>query len=450
MSKKKNLHIIIALALVMVLSFGIVSSASAFEFIEDGDLPADQEIDDDLFIAGDVISVDGTVNGDLFAFGSTVTINGKVHGSLIAMGQTVIINGEVAGSVYSGSSSTVVGEEAEIGRNMYYGGFALEIEEGAVITRDLAMGGYQALLAGEIGRDLYAGVGALEISGTIGGDVNAEVAGPEEGPMPFNFFMPTGAPPAVSPGLRIAESAEIGGQVSYISPSNQSESIETSPDGGVVYSTPAPDTTGQPSSPDIEINYGLQAAHWFLQRARELVTLLALGALVLWQIPDLFNTVIDKATSETLPASGWGLVTVIVGYVGAAIAAGLVLALGIFFGVLTLGGLGRAIFGIGFSSIGLIMAVFVLMVTYGSKLVLAFWSGRWLLGKMAPQTLESKAWFWPLLLGVVIYVFLRAVPFLGWLFGIIVTLIGMGAMWLVFQDWRKSRSGVAIEAEASA
>jgi len=145
--------------------------------------------------------------------------------------------------------------------------------------------------------------------------------------------------------------------------------------------------------------------------------------------------VITKAVSEPLPASGWGLVTVIGGYAGAAILAGLVLAAGIFFGILTLGGLGRTIFGVGFSSLGLAMAIFVLLISYGSKLVIAFWGGKWTLEKLFPQYAESKVW--PLVLGVLIYVLIRAIPVLGWIFGVIVTLIGMGAMWLVIQDWRK-------------
>ncbi len=427
------------IALVLVFSFGWVGSAQAFEFIENEDLPAGEVVDDDLFIFGDNVVVDGTVNGDLFAFGQNVVINGTVNGSLVTGGQFTEVNGEVVGSVYNGSNAMTIGADAVVGRNLYFGGFSLNVEDGAKIGRDMAVGGYQVILNGEIGRDLYAGAGALEINGVIGGDVNAEVGGPDEsmGSMPFFPFMPPGTPATVSPGLRISDSAEIGGKVAYTSPVDQSNSIDISPGGGIVHSTPVP-VEGGPSTQvdmDPQVSNAVNVGRWFLQRARELVTLLALGALVLWLLPDLFNKVVDKAASEPLPSSGWGLVTVIAGYVGAVILAGLVLALGIFFGVLTLGGLGSTIFGVGFSSLGLAMAVFVLMVTYGSKLVIAFWGGKWTLEKLFPQYAESKAW--PLVLGVLIYVLLRAIPVLGWIIGVIVTLIGMGAMWLVFQDWRK-------------
>jgi|SaaInl7_200m_RNA_FD_contig_81_375246_length_1573_multi_6_in_0_out_0_2 hypothetical protein len=449
MFKSNQIHLFLALALALVIGFSAVGTVQAFEYIEDSDLPAGETVDDDLFIAGEIINIDGTVNGDLFAFGQTVTINGTVNGSLVTSGQTIILNGVVNGSVYGGASAMIIGEGAVISRNLYYGGFSLEIVEGATVARDMAFGGYQAFLNGEIGRNLYAGAGALEINGTVGGDVRVDVGSPQDGPMPFEYFMPAGAPAAVQPGLRISEDAEIGGKIAYTSTNDQAGSIESAPGGGIVFSTPQPDEINVEASPDFgpdgdigQVNYGLQIGRWLLARARELVTLLALGALVLWQLPDLFKKVINKATAEPLPATGWGLVTVLGGYIGAAIVGGLVLALGIFFGVLTLGGLGRSIFGVGFSSLGLAMAIFVLLLTYGSKLVLAFWSGQWLLEKISP-TAESKAW--ALVLGVVIYVLLRAIPILGWLVGIFVTLIGMGAMWLVFQDWRKP---ALVEAEA--
>ena len=69
-------------------------------------------------------------------------------------------------------------------------------------------------------------------------------------------------------------------------------------------------------------------------------------------------------------------------------------------------------------------------MNYGSKLVVSFLVGRWLVGKIAPQAAGSKVW--PLLVGVVLYVFLSAIPFLGWLIGLVVTLVGMGAMWLAY------------------
>ena len=55
-------------------------------------------IDEDLYVAGDHIIVNGTINGDLWAAGGTI-INGTVNGSVLAVGGTVNISGEVTHTV---------------------------------------------------------------------------------------------------------------------------------------------------------------------------------------------------------------------------------------------------------------------------------------------------------------------------------------------------------------
>lgn len=141
---------------------------------------------------------------------------------------------------------------------------------------------------------------------------------------------------------------------------------------------------------------------------------------------------------ETLSAAGWGLVTILIVYSGAVLAAGLVLSGAVFFGVITLGGLAKTILAVGFSSLGLSLAIFGLLVTYLSKLVVCFITGKLILEKTAPEAAETLAW--PLVLGIIIYILLRAVPFFGWWVGILVTLVGTGAVWLVLRDSQKAKS----------
>lgn len=235
----------------------------------------------------------------------------------------------------------------------------------------------------------------------------------------------------VPSGIRVSSDAKIGGELSYTSPVEQTAGIIAAPEGGVVYSTPQPGQAGRPAEPK---GAGAALLGWIVERVRTLITLLLLGGLALWLLPDPFYQLVAKARSLPVPATGWGFVIVIVGYVGAAFLAVLILAIGILFSVITLGGLASTIFGVGFSGLAIVFAVFSLMVQYGSKAVIAFLGGRWILEKLAPQYVENKAL--PLVLGVVLYVILRAVPFFGWLLSVFVTLLGLGAMWLLFREWR--------------
>ena len=257
------------------------------------------------------------------------------------------------------------------------------------------------------------------------------------GPMSAFFQSLQGFPSPVDPGIRVGKDAKIGGKITYTSAVPQASAIQAEPAGGVVYQTPTPDEEPQVSQPT-RVSFGGSLLQWFVTRVRDLVTLLVLGALVLWLLPGVFRLVVDKAQAQALPAAGWGLLTAVLGYL-AAILVGLAIGVvGFLFGVITLGGLSNAIFGVGFSGLGAAAAVFTLLVSYGSKLVIAYLVSRIALEKIAPQWAGNRAVV--MVLGVVAYVILRGVPIVGWVIRVAATVVGLGAMWLAFRDWRAARS----------
>jgi cytoskeletal protein CcmA (bactofilin family) len=430
-TKRKVLLIFIPLLLVLTIGFGFVATAKAVEFDEDGIIEEGEIIDDDLFIGGDVVEINGTVNGDVFASGSIVKVNGTINGSLASGAQTILINGKVSGSVYAGSMTITLGPDTEIGRNMFYGGFNLSAEEGSVIHRDLLVGAYQVLLAGEVGRDVQAGVGALEINGYVGNNVRAEVGSPSDGQPPQIYPSPPGIDTIAPSGIRVSEDAEIGGSLYYKSREDQSRAIAIAPPGGIEFDYD-PQINPNVDSPDPEDIGSRLVGAWLVKQVRVFITLMLLGGLIVWQIPGLLNKVSNKVEKEALPSLGWGLVSIMVVYLGAFLAGGLVLASAIFFGVVTLGELSRVILAVGFSSLGLIMAGFGLLISYGSKLVVSYLVGKLLIRWLAPKYEEQH--IWSMLIGVFLYTFLRAIPFIGLVIGLCVTLVGIGAMWLTYRD----------------
>jgi cytoskeletal protein CcmA (bactofilin family) len=447
MSAKRKLFIIlIPLFLVFTLGFGIAATAKAVEFDEDGIVEANEVIDDDLFIGGDTVEINGTVNGDVIAFGSVVKINGIVNGSLVTGAQSILVDGIVDGSVYAVSSTLTLGSEAEIGRNLYYGGFNLSAESGSIVEKDLLVGAYQALLSGHVGRDVQAGVGALEIDGFVGNDVIAVVDGPTEGQQ-TNFF--PGIPDVetiVPSGIRISKDAEIGGSLEYKSSVDQSAAIEISPAGGITFEyDPQLDPQSDPDE-IVEISSSALVISWLVKQVRVFITLMLLGGLIVWQVPALLNRVGEKVERESMPSLGWGLVSILIVYLGAFIVAGLILAGAVFFGVVTLGELSRVILTVGFSSLALIMAAFGLLVSYGSKILVAYMVGKLLIRWLAPKFEDQP--IWPMILGVLLYTFLRAIPYVGFTIGVFVTLIGIGAMWLAYRDYKLPESSSEGPVEA--
>ena len=62
-------------------------------------------LDKDAYLAGQIINIDGTVKGDVFAAGNILRINGTVEGSVRFAGQTLVINGEVKRNVMMAGSN---------------------------------------------------------------------------------------------------------------------------------------------------------------------------------------------------------------------------------------------------------------------------------------------------------------------------------------------------------
>ena len=442
-TKRKILLIFIPLFLVLTIGFGFTATAKAVEYDEDGIIEEGEIIDDDLFIGADTVEINGTVNGDVFAGGNVVIVNGTINGSLATGAQTILINGKVSGSIYAGSMTITLGPETEIGRNMFYGGFNFSAEEGSVIHRDLLVGAYQALLSGDIGRDVQASVGALEINGSVGNNVRAEVGSSSDGQPPQIYPSPPGIDTLVPSGIRISDEAEIGGSLYYKSSEDQSRTIAITPPGGIEFDYD-PQVNPNIDSPDPEEVRSRLVGTWLLKQVRVFITLMLLGGLIVWQLPGLLNKVSGKVEKEVMPSLGWGLVSIMVVYLGAFLVGGLILAGAIFFGVVTLGELSRVILTVGFSSLSLIMAGFGLLVSYGSKLVVSYLVGKLLFKWLAPKYADQP--IWPMLVGVVLYTFLRAIPFVGLVIGVTATLIGIGAMWLTYRDQGKPES---VEAQTA-
>jgi hypothetical protein len=371
-----------------------------------------------------------------------VIVNGTINGSLVAGAQSVLVNGEINGSIYSGSSTFTLGSDARVARNLYFGGFNLTAEPGSAVNRDLLVGAYQALLSGEIGRDVRAGTGALEIKGSVGNDVIAEVAGTSQSQTPYFFSSPPGVETIVPSGIRVSKDAEIGGILKYKSSEDQSDAIEVTPGGGVSFEY---DPTTDPNADEAgKIGPAALVGSYLLKRVRVFLTLMLLGGLIVWQVPELLQKVGGKIEQDSMPSLGWGMVTILVVYLGAFIVAGLVLAGAIFFGVITLGELSKVILTVGFSSLGLVLAAFGLLVSYGSKLVVAFIVGRLLIRWLAPK--YENQLIWSMVVGIFLYTFLRSIPFFGFVIGVFVTLIGIGAMWLTYRDIGKPQTA-AIESQ---
>jgi cytoskeletal protein CcmA (bactofilin family) len=430
---KESKSWLLAVGLALLLLLGLTGTALAVDF-RGGDtvtIGKDEVIDDDLVVSGATVIVDGVVNGDLIAAGADIIVNGKVNGSLMMAGRTLTLNGQVGGTVYSAGAAITVGPQATVARSVFFAGYSYTAASGSVVGRDNVVAGYQAILKGEVQRDLLATLGALELNGTIGRNVMATVA--EPGTATPQFWAPwdrgPALPPSVVPGLRIGPEAKIVGKLMYTSPVEQNGAVNITPAGGIVYSQPQTTAPGATATPVTPPN---ATAEWAWARLREFVSLLVIGLFALWLLPVFFERVAERTQAQPWLAAAWGILVGIVGYGGALLATILIILAVAGLAALTLAGLATTAFGLGFSAWSMAFTLFLLLGAYGSKLVVLYPLSHALLARILPQWNSYR--IVPLAVGILFFVLLRSIPYLGMLIEIAVTLIGLGALWLVFRE----------------
>ncbi|HEX8992061.1 MAG TPA: polymer-forming cytoskeletal protein [Anaerolineales bacterium] len=425
-----------AVLLFALLTLSVVTPAYAFDG-RGGDkvvIQTGEVINDDLYVGANEIVLDGTVNGDAVAFGQIVTVNGTVHGDLITAAQTVVVNGTVTGNIRMAGQVLFVGDKARIGGDILGAGYSLEIRQGSTIGRDAVFATGQTLLAANVGRNVIAYAGGLEIKGDVAGNVKAQIgeAGQSQsGPPPSVFMGQSTVPvPIVRQGLTIDPEAKISGNLEYTQ--NADLSIPAGVVAGKVTRTVQPEQRRQPSP---EESAALKVANWVWASGRSLISLILVGLFLLWLFPLFTTSASDQLQRKPWPSLGWGVV-VYAGFFFVLLLVTFVMILGaILFGVLTLGGLSATIVGLGLLALFALIVAFALATSFVAKVVFGVTLGRWILARLNSPIASHR--YWPMVIGVAITVAVVAllkfplVPgVLGGLLDFAIILFGLGALWI--------------------
>lgn len=380
-------------------------------------IAANQVVDDNLYVAADSVRIDGVVNGDVVAAANLVTVNGTINGDLLAAAGTLIVNGHVADARVAGTAIQL-GQRANVSGDLLAGGGSLELQYGSSIGADLLFGAGQVLLDGTVARDVLGGAGRMQVRGAVGGDMDVAVGGTDE-PLAVGPVAPGSriSVPQVPPGLTVDNAAQIDGALRYRS--STAARIDPEAQIGDVIATIAP--SSEPATA-AQSPTGL-----LLGWLRHLATLVIIGLLLIWLVPTWTRQMAGLVEAAPLASLGWGLLAAL-GWVLAMILVLLAMvAMASLAGALTLGRLVALVIGLGLLVEGLLTAGLLIYVTFIAQAIVALLAGRLILARFAPAWNERPAV--PLLLGLCLYLLLTALPLIGWLIGLAVALLGLGALW---------------------
>ncbi|MSU76231.1 hypothetical protein EXS54_02045 [Patescibacteria group bacterium] len=332
-----------------------------------------QTLDDDLYVAGQTVTISGTVNGDVIAAGSKVIITGTVTGSVWAAGSDVTISGTVNNSVRAaGSNVTVTGK---VDRDVLAAGSNVNIASGSTVGRDVVTGGNDVTINGSVGRNVKVGGQNVTIGGPVAGSVNATVQ-----------------------SLKLAAGAKIGGTINYNSPKELSKDPAAQVIGAVTFNKVSEQKGGGESFPSRLAGQ----FYWFLASVLLMLGILLYARRAAVKASDL---ILKRPLAAGLTGLGFLILTPLVMFVF------LILIVGIPLSLITLLG--------------------YILVIYSAKIFVSLTIGHAVLRQK-----QDKFWFTfgTGILGLALFYILATLPFVGMLVTFLTVIFGAGAQLLLFRE----------------
>ncbi len=425
---------------------------AAYPFVESNLGPGD-EVFDDLFLQGNEVLVAGHVHGMLFAIGEKIVIQSgaqidndifllgrsilveeqaTINGNLYVGGQNVVVDAPVHLNLIVSSVTLDIGSAVEIGRNLFFGGFHYSQQPGSKINGNLYAGSYQLAMLGNVEQNFRVSAVSVDLNGEVKGDAEIAIdsSGDDEG---IRIWLPymqhLNIPDLLPTGLVVGDQASINGRLVYTSAKSLEENLRNLPLQGVVENIREPESSQ--STADGKVVRKNPFVLRIFRMVRQLVGLL-LFALISWQFGKRYISEASQiAINKPVNSMGIGFLSTLVVYLGALIAFILICLIAIVLGVFTLNQLSSLLFFIGIAVIILSLTVFGILAMYVSKFVLAYWAGGFVLNKFKYEGKNKE--IWSLVSGIVLYIFLSAIPVFGWIMGVLVSLIGIGAIWYTLQ-----------------
>ena len=409
-SPSRTFRRLAVLLLLTLIALAWAPRAALAQAIYRGDaLPAGEVVDNDIVLSGDVVHLAGVVKGNAFVVGRQVTIDGQVEGSLFALGQRVVVNGEVGGSAYVVGLVTELGQGSAVGQNFAFLGISLSSARDSRIGRDLMALSLGAQLQGTVGRNTRLIAGLVQFLGLFM-DVT---------------LGPTPAPLQVA---RLAGRAPGLGQIML--------------PGGAFIDVVGYSTRPAQTEPEATTT-GRAVFDWLRFRVRDYLPLLIVGLLGYWFLRRPLERSAAMVRERPLASLGLGLVGLIL--VWATLAAFvlvfvLILMAGIGLGRISLWNVSWLLWSLAYPASFLAFSLLLAFLNYGTKAIAMYALATYGVDRFAPRAGRYR-WLL-LLLGLLLYIVLRAIPTLGWVIGILVTAWGIGGVWLMWRERRgRGRQG---------
>jgi cytoskeletal protein CcmA (bactofilin family) len=364
---------VVALVCLTVLAAAAPAAALEMRAGPAARLAQTESVDDDLYLAGPYVSVDGQVRGDLIAAGGTVNIRGQTTGALMVAGGMIDVGGPVNAAIRAAGGTIFV--RGTVGTDVVAVGGRVSVDPSARIGRDLAVAGGTVWFMGSAGRNAWITAANVEIGGTVAG--NMMIRASEIKLLPTAVIRGNLTYSSEHP-IQIAEGARVAGTVT-----REAYPVRPMP--------------SRQAMRGFRIIFGIADFFWMLIVALVLIAVLPYGV----------QASADAVRMRPGASLGWGLVLLVL--VPLIILAFIVTLLGIPVGVLVL--------------VAHLLALFASHAATGLAL-----------GQLVAPRLQSP--FAEAAIGIGIIAVATNLPYIGWVLRLLALAIGFGAVVLVIWQRR--------------
>ncbi|HEY3375513.1 MAG TPA: hypothetical protein VGK02_10735 [Candidatus Aquicultor sp.] len=360
----KKIALFITIIVLVVLSSQIALAAE-FKANNAVTIPSGQTINDDLYVGGGTVVIDGTINGDLLIGGGNVTVNGPVRDDVMIGGGNVTINGNVGQTIRAGSGTLLI--NGSTGQDLVVAGGTIDVASKAKIGRDSVISGGTVRLGAETVRNLSGAGGDFTLDNRVGG--NAQIQ--------------------VSNTLTLTKNALINGNLTYSAPKTATFESGSKVNGKTTFHRVEQQQRGR------------SAASYIIGFIVSYLAALLFGIVLLALFPVRVTEIAD--TIRTKP---W--ISLLIGFVLLIVAPIAIIILLVF--VITI-------------PIALVLAFLYALGLYTAKIFVGLTAGRFITEYFKLGGGNYVA----LLIGLLIVMLLGAIPFLGALLRFLYILFGLGA-----------------------
>ncbi len=379
---RKLLFLIFGLLIgIMFLSaLPLVGRADFMDNEKDVYIGPEEIVEGNFIQVGETIDFSGQAQKDVIIVGGTITVSGPVKGDVIVAGGNVKITGKVDGSVRVAGGMIEI--NSKIDKNVIVLGGTIVIGQEAEIGWSVLVFGGSIDIRGKVNGDITGGAGNVILANEVGGNVNLKISS-EEGQ------------------LILYPQTYIKGNLTY----SASQEVETKEGAQVVGETIRESIVSSVAFSETinPIKTTLETLS-FLGKIMSVLALLAVGLIMTLLFRKKGKEIVKRMLNKPWTNIGWGLIYLIITPIVLVLIA------------ITIIGIPLALIVLALYLIILYITKVFIGIALGQK-VLEWWSKK-----------QEVSLVWSMVLGVILFSVLIALPFVGQIIQFLGLCLALGAI----------------------